>query len=171
MSSLAVCSAAICVVAAALATAQGPAAVHQADVRYMAPVDAEVVDPFRAPSTRYGAGNRGVDYATTPGTAVRAAAPGVVVFAGRVAGSLHVTVRHPDGIRTTYAFLASASVARGRRVAAGDEVGRAGASLHWSARAGAAYLDPLALLAAGRGWGRARLVPDDTEVTPRHRRG
>src|SRR4051794_12599798 len=57
----------------------GPVAVH-----YRAPVDARVIDPFRPPSNPYAAGNRGIDYGVTPGTPVRAAATGVVVFAGQV---------------------------------------------------------------------------------------
>lgn len=173
MSWLTTCAALACMTAAAVTTTattatpptpNGPAAATE--VAYVAPVDAEILDRFRAPPSPYGPGNRGVDYATTPGAPVGAAAPGVVVFAGPVAGSSHVTVLHADGIRTTYAFLASVSVRRGQRVAAGEEVGRAGESLHWSARAGAAYLDPLALVAAGRGSGRARLVPDDESPAP-----
>ena len=172
---LTTCTAAACLLAptvlAASTARPGPApgaapAAPPAEVAYRPPVDSEVVDPFRAPTSRYGPGNRGVDYATVPGTPVAAAAAGVVAFAGPVAGSLHVTVHHADGIRTTYAFLASVSVRRGQGVAAGDELGRAGASLHWSARAGDAYLDPLALLARDRASGRARLVPDEPGAPP-----
>lgn len=163
------CAAATCLLATVLAGSTAvpdPGPERAAAVAYRPPVDGEVVDPFRAPTSRYGPGNRGVDYATAPGTSVAAAAAGIVAFAGQVAGSLHVTVHHADGIRTTYAFLASVSVRRGQRVAAGDELGRAGHSLHWSARAGAAYLDPLALLARGRHSGRARLVPDHPGTAP-----
>ncbi|MBV8386955.1 MAG: M23 family metallopeptidase, partial [Acidimicrobiia bacterium] len=42
-----------------------------------------------------------MDYATAPGTEVRAAADGEVVFAGQVGGTLHVVVLHGDGIRTS----------------------------------------------------------------------
>src|SRR5687767_7874695 len=80
------------------ATAQPPPA-------YQPPVDAEVVDGFRPPATRFGAGNRGLEYGTTPGTEVRAAADGRVTFAGSVAGTRHVTVLHDDGVRTSYSFL------------------------------------------------------------------
>jgi hypothetical protein len=130
---------------------------------YRPPVEAEVVDPFRPPPHRFGAGNRGIDYATEPGTPVTAAARGVVAFAGSVGGSLHVTVLHPDGVRTTYSFLRSVSVRRGERVERGQEVGRAGARLHFGARLGEDYLDPRSLLSGSRA--RARLVPDD-EVRP-----
>src|SRR5438128_2186648 len=65
-------------------------------VVYQPPVAAPVVDGFRAPATPFGPGNRGIDYATAPGTPIGAIADGVVVFAGPVAGSLHVTVLHAD---------------------------------------------------------------------------
>jgi murein DD-endopeptidase MepM/ murein hydrolase activator NlpD len=74
-------------------------------VLYTPPVSAEVMDPFRAPSHPYGPGNRGLKYDTEPAQEVRASADGEVVFAGPVAGSLHVTVLHADGVRTSYSFL------------------------------------------------------------------
>ena len=67
------------------------------NVVYQPPVDAPVTDVFRPPAQRWSAGNRGVDYGTTEGQVVRAAAPGQVVFAGQVGGSLHVVVLHADG--------------------------------------------------------------------------
>ena len=102
----------------------------QAVVRYQPPVDAPVTDPFRPPSTPYGPGNRGIEYATVPGTRVHAAADGVVVFAGPVAGGLHVTVLHRDGVRTTYSFLAAIRVSRGEDLRVGDVVGIAASMLH-----------------------------------------
>ena len=56
---------------------------------------------------------------TAPGTPVVASAAGQVVFAGPVAGTLHVTIVHPDGLRTTYSFLAAVAGARGRPGRAG----------------------------------------------------
>ncbi|HEX7168553.1 MAG TPA: M23 family metallopeptidase [Acidimicrobiales bacterium] len=128
-------------------------------VTYRPPVDAPVADGFRPPATRYGAGNRGVDYDTATGDVVRAAADGRVVFAGRVGLGLHVVVLHADGIRTSYSFLDAVGVARGDRVHAGKVVGTAGESLHVGARAGDAYLDPLVLF--GQRAGRVHLVDDD----------
>ncbi|MFM7068072.1 MAG: hypothetical protein ACKOYM_01305, partial [Actinomycetes bacterium] len=46
--------------------------------RYRPPVDALVVDPFRPPATRWGSGNRGLQYGARPGRAVRAIGDGVV---------------------------------------------------------------------------------------------
>lgn len=131
---------------------------------YQPPVDAPVVDLFRPPATPFGPGNRGIDYATTPGTPVRAAAAGEVAFAGGVGGGLHVVVRHADGIRTSYSFLAAVSVERGERVGAGQTVGVAASSLHFGARRGDAYIDPLTLLGGWNGR-RVHLVPDDWPTT------
>jgi len=127
---------------------------------YTPPVDAPVVDPFRPPTTPYGPGNRGLEYATAPDTPVGAAADGIVTFAGSVAGGLHVTVIHPDGIRTSYSFLASIAVRRGARVRQGQVVGLSGPRLHVGARRGDTYLDPASLW-AHRGPPRLELVPLD----------
>lgn len=149
--------------------AAGDRAAEAADppeaVDYRPPVDAPLTDTFRPPANRYGAGNRGVDYATDQGQAVVAAAAGEVVFAGRVGADLHVVVLHADGVRTGYSFLATVTVRRGDRVEAGDVVGTAGAGgLHFGARSGDSYVDPLALL--GLRTGRVRLVADPDEARP-----
>lgn len=126
---------------------------------YRPPVDAPVADPFRPPVTRYGPGNRGIDYATEPGTPVRAVNDGQVVFAGSVAGALHVTVRHPDGLRSSYSFLQTVGVRVGSPLRRGDVVGTTGALLHLGIRdPDGDYLDPAALF-AGEAPTRARLVP------------
>ncbi|MFF4343976.1 M23 family metallopeptidase [Kitasatospora sp. NPDC001540] len=121
---------------------------------------------FDPPPTRWAAGHRGVDLAAAPGTVVRAAAPGVVTFAGEVAGRPVVVVTHTGSgappLRTTYLPVA-ASAAVGAGVAAGDPIGVVAAGsghcpadcLHWGLLRGDHYLDPLALL----GSGRARLLP------------
>ena len=129
-------------------------------VEYGPPVDAPVVDGFRPPATPFGAGNRGLEYATALGGPVSAAAPGTVTFAGQVGGTLHVVVRHADGIRTSYSFLDSVLVRAGQPVARGQPVGTSGPRLHFGARdEGGDYLDPALLLSpAGR---HVRLVADD----------
>jgi murein DD-endopeptidase MepM/ murein hydrolase activator NlpD len=132
--------------------------------RYRPPLDAPVVDPFRPPAQPWLAGNRGLEYQTVPGTPVGAIGPGLVVFAGPVAGQLHVTVLHPDGIRSSYAFLASVSVAVGDRVRTGDVVGTTGSSFHLGARVGATYIDPATLF--GRVVGRASVFLVPAEGVP-----
>jgi hypothetical protein len=119
-------------------------------VTYQPPVDAPVVDGFRPPPEPWLAGNRGLDYATSPGTSVRAVADGEVIFAGAVGGTLHVTVLHPDGLRSSYSFLAGVTVAVGQRVVGGQPLGIAGAVFHVGVRLGDdTYIDPAALFASG----------------------
>lgn len=131
------------------------------------PVQAPVADPFRPPPTPYAAGNRGLDYATDEGTVVRAAAAGTVVFAGPVAGALHVTVQHADGYRSSYSFLASASVGVGQGVELGDAVGTAGTRFHFGVRdLSDTYVDPASLFAGPR---RAVLLPGGDDGAPRPR--
>jgi murein DD-endopeptidase MepM/ murein hydrolase activator NlpD len=126
---------------------------------YLPPVDGPIIDHFRPPACRWCPGNRGVDYATTPGEAVRASAAGTVSFAGRIGADLYVTVQHPDGLRTSYAYLATILVTEGQVVSQGTMLGAAAASVHFGVRRGDVYLDPELLLA---GWRlQPRLVPTD----------
>lgn len=133
----------------------------EATVTYQPPVDAPVTDPFRPPLTPYGPGNRGIDHATEPGTSVGAAADGIVVFAGAVAGGLHVTVLHADGIRTTYSYLALIRVRERQALRRGDVVGVTGATLHIGARRGDTYIDPASLWGRSTGPPVVHLVPLD----------
>ena len=131
---------------------------RQVLVPYAEPVDAPVIDRFRPPSTPYGPGNRGWEYATEAGGVVRAAADGIVTFAGTVGGSTAVTISHADGLRTSYSYLTATSIRTGDRIRLGDPVGQSGARLHFGVRRGEVYLDPVVLFAppAVR---RVRLVP------------
>ncbi|GAA1628643.1 murein hydrolase activator EnvC family protein [Catellatospora bangladeshensis] len=118
---------------------------------------------FDPPPEPWLPGHRGVDLAADPGTPVLAAAPGTVVYAGRLAGRGVVSIDHADGLRTTYEPV-DASVQAGAVVAAGQALGTlapghpgcpAAACLHWGLRRGPVYLDPLTVL----GLGRVRLLP------------
>ncbi len=151
---LVLCCAAVC--SASLAT---PVAAAPEPPMYLPPVDAPVLDPFQPPTSPYGPGNRGLDYDTDPGTPVHAAADGRVTFAGSVAGTLHVTVLHDDGVRTSYSFLARVDVVVGQRVRQGDVVGTTAGPLHFGARRGDAYFDPATLFDATPP--HVRLVPFD----------
>ena len=126
---------------------------------YPPPIDAPIVDPFRAPACAQCAGNRGLEYATTAGRAVTAVAPGTVSFSGVVAGTRYVVVDQPDGYRATYGRLAAATVAVGATVGAGQVVGTTTAGFYFGLRLGEAYVDPAPLL--GRWRYRPRLVPLD----------
>ena len=135
------------------------ASATSASVEYRPPSDAEIVDHFRPPPEPWMAGNRGIDYGTSTGAQIGAAADGRVIFAGQVGGALHVTVEHADGLRTSYSFLASIAVSAGEQVRVGDVVGVAGGPFHFGVRSpDDTYLDPEALL-AGSLRPRARLVP------------
>ena len=129
-------------------------------VIFSPPVPGPVIDPYRPPSTPYGPGNRGIDYATTPGEPVGAPADGVVTFAGPVAGALHVVILHADGIRTSLSFLAVVLVTRNLQVVRGQTVGRSAASLHLGARRGEVYLDPATLFTDSAAAARSVLVPE-----------
>jgi murein DD-endopeptidase MepM/ murein hydrolase activator NlpD len=77
----------------------------------------------------------------------------VVSFAGSVAGTLHVTLTHPGGLRTSYSFLAGVVVRAGQVVSRGDVVGTSGGVgaehdgtvLHFGVRVGDQYVDPMVL--------------------------
>jgi murein DD-endopeptidase MepM/ murein hydrolase activator NlpD len=124
-------------------------------VRYSAPVPVplHVVRRFDPPTAPYGPGHLGVDLRVGRDATVRAAATGIVTFAGPVAGRGVVVVHHPDGIRTEYEPLRTlvttgAHVLRGQPIGVlrGSHPGCSGVCLHWGARRGERYLDPLGLL-------------------------
>lgn len=152
---------AVAIVAAAIvATDPAVAQADQARVAYSEPVDGVIVDGFRAPAHPYGAGNRGLDYRTVPGGVVRASADGDVLFAGQVGGSLHVTILHGDGLRTSYSFVESTAVVAGAKVRAGDVIATTGELFHFGVRdPDGTYLDPLALFTGEPLPVGARLVP------------
>lgn len=137
-----------------------------AAVRYAAPVPTpfDVVRGFEAPSSPYGPGHRGVDFATRPGEVIRAAGGGIVRFAGSVAGRGVVVLAHPDTITTEYEPVrplvrAGAAVARGQPIGKIDGAHGACAPdgcLHWGAKRDGAYFDPLTLL---QPLGPVRLLP------------
>lgn len=132
-------------VATVLVAAPASADPPDGPVGYVHPVDAPILDPFRAPASPYGPGNRGLEYDTAAGEAVGAAAPGVVTFAGPVAGALHVTVLHPDGRLTSYSFLAEVAVRRGQVLERGEVVGTTAGPVHVSVREEGVYVDPAGL--------------------------
>jgi Peptidase family M23/Putative serine esterase (DUF676) len=132
-----------------IVVATGSVAAAEPPPAYIPPVDAPISDPFREPSTPYGAGNRGLEYATVPGTAVRASGDGTVIFAGTIAGSRYVTLSHADGLRTSYSYLATIEVVTGQRLRQGARLGTTGVRLHFGVRSGETYLDPVLLFAGG----------------------
>jgi murein DD-endopeptidase MepM/ murein hydrolase activator NlpD len=71
----------------------------------------------------------GIDFAAPTGTAVRAAANGVVVGAGWSGGYGNlVRIRHPRGLESLYGHLSRIAVKRGQRVVQGDLIGAVGST-------------------------------------------
>jgi murein DD-endopeptidase MepM/ murein hydrolase activator NlpD len=138
---------------------------------YAWPVRGPVVRGFDEPQGPFAPGHRGIDIAAEPGTPVRAAQDGVVAFAGPVGGDLYVSVAHPDGIRTTYSWLSAISVRRGEEVRREAVLGTSGSGhpgverphLHFGARNGASYIDPLTLLERQTLVGLIQLAPLNEE--------
>lgn len=157
-------STALLAVGLGLAVALGPAPALAADPVGEWPLRPvpEVSRGFDPPTDPWGAGHRGVDLVGAAGQLVRAALPGRVTFAGRLAGRGVVVVDHGP-TRTTYEPVAAARSV-GDRVSAGDPIGSLElvgshcfprACLHWGWIRGEIYRDPLDLVGAGP----VRLLP------------
>ncbi|MER7505804.1 M23 family metallopeptidase [Nonomuraea pusilla] len=122
----------------------------------------QVLRRFAPPPAPWLSGHRGVDLAAPTGTPVLAAGPGTVSHAGPVAGTGVVSIKHADGLRTTYLPL-TPSVREGQPVAGGDRIGTVAeptghcrtSCLHWGLLDGPDYANPLMLLARGD----VRLLP------------
>ncbi len=106
------------------------------------PVVGPVIRGFDPPDTPYGSGHRGIDIAVSVGTPVRAAAAGVVTFAGPVGGRLFLTIDHGAGLESRYSFLSALTANFGVLL---DDV----------------YVDPLGYLGPVEVWRFIRLAPLD----------
>ncbi len=117
------------------------------------PVDGRILSGFGAkPGGRF---NDGVNLKATLGAPVRAAGDGVVAYAGDDIpgfGNL-LLIKHAGGWVTAYGHNDALLVARGRKVAKGEVVARAGATgavsepqLHFELRRGRAPIDPVRVL-------------------------
>ena len=124
--------------------------------QWSAPVDGPVVRGYEAPRRPFGPRHLGLDFAVPPGTPVRAAGDGVVVFAGRVGRARAVTVGHPGARQTTYAYLRRIRVSAGRPVRRGAVLGESGGTgpghgpgvVHFGYRVNGRPEDPAPLFAA-----------------------
>ena len=122
---------------------------------FLWPVRGRVLVGFGPESN--GLNNDGINIAVPEGTPVRAAATGVVVYAGNELkgyGNL-LLIRHADGWITAYAHNAKLLVRRGQRVTRGEIIARAGETggvsspqLHFEIRHGTQAVDPLRYLSA-----------------------
>lgn len=97
----------------------------------------------------------GLDIAAPPGTPIRAAAPGKVIFSDWGPGGYGkmVILRHPGGFHTIYAHNRENLVRRGEEVAEGEPIARVGSTgrtsgphLHFEIRLRTVPKDPLFFL-------------------------
>jgi murein DD-endopeptidase MepM/ murein hydrolase activator NlpD len=124
---------------------------------YAWPVRGPVIRGFEPPHDPYGSGHRGIDIAAPFGSDLVASQDGTVAFAGFVGGDLFISIDHPDGVRTTYSWLSAVTVNEGEAVARGEVIGQTGRGhpdvetphLHFGAKVGSSYIDPMLLLEAG----------------------
>lgn len=128
-------------------------------VLYSAPLQTQVVDPFRPPAHIGASGNRGLEYGSSDNQVVAAAADGLVAFAGPVAGRKVITIQHDDGIRTTYTGLLEIWVVEGMTVNRHAGIAIASSGFHFGARILDHYLDPQILIDASAVEFVPRLVP------------
>ena len=137
------------------------------------PVDGPVVRGYEPPEGPFGPRHLGVDYAAPPGTPVKAAADGVVAFAGQVGRARSVALAHPGNRRTTYAYLRRLDVRPGATVRRGQVLGGSGASgprhepgiVHFGYRVDGHPEDPKSLFGGPRP--RISLAPLDRPECPR----
>lgn len=123
--------------------------------RFFWPLEGSILSRFGPkPAGRY---NDGINIRTPAGTPVKAAADGIVAYAGDgIAGfGGLVLLKHGDGWVTAYAHAEELLVARGDKVKRGDTIARAGATgsvdepqLHFEIRRGRTPVDPLKHLPA-----------------------
>ena len=131
---------------------------------------AEPVTPFTVqrlaslPPQPWLAGHRGLDLDADIGQPVSAPASGVVIYVGFVVDRPVLSIRHDQGLVSSFEPLDSA-VAVGDIVAEGDVIGTVADAghhcatspcAHWGLRLDGAYVDPLDYL---EGFGPIRLLP------------
>ena len=149
-----------------------PSGIARADPGYGTyawPVVGPVLRGFEPPPDPFGAGHRGIDIGAPFGSDIVAAQDGTVAFAGWVGGSLFISIDHPDGVRTTYSWISATDVAKGDQVTRGEMIGQTGQGhpgsitphLHFGARVGTTYLDPILLLEPANVAGLIHLAPLD----------
>ena len=117
------------------------------------PVEGRILSGFGAKSG--GRFNDGVNLKASAGAPVRAAGDGVIAYAGDAIpgfGNL-VLVKHPGNYVTAYAHNEALLVTRGKRVAQGEPIARAGATgavtepqVHFEIRRGRTPVDPTRLI-------------------------
>lgn len=145
----------------------GPASASEV---WQVPLDQPVlVNEFRQPNADWSAGHRGVDYLVAEGQTVFASNSGVISFSGVVVNRSVVSIRHDNGLISSYEPVCG-SLPLNARVAAGEVFGEACGNsdypshcglrlcLHFSLRSAYGYLSPLIKIG---GLSPSRLKPWD----------
>ncbi|PEQ14610.1 hypothetical protein B2G71_03320 [Novosphingobium sp. PC22D] len=138
------------VVDAPMKGASSPLPPGTPETRFAWPLSGDVRRSFTERGTS--AYHDGLDIRAARGTAVRAAAAGEVLFAGKEEkdfGNL-VVIDHGNGWHTAYGFLSRITVKQGHKVARGERIGLVGSSgrargdeLHFEVRHDGAPVDPM----------------------------
>jgi hypothetical protein len=170
----------IIVASAALAVLLLLAPPASGDAGWTWPVRGRIATLYANDNARPYAGgmHRGIDIAADVGTAVVAARPGTVTYAGPLGSSGNVVAVRDGRYATSYLHLGAVSVSRGEQVAMGTRVGEVGTTgrrsvaephLHFGVRLAGAerrYVDPLSLLPAVGEASRVAPVPVPVPAGP-----
>jgi murein DD-endopeptidase MepM/ murein hydrolase activator NlpD len=121
------------------------------------PLRGPIVRGYEEPANPYASGHRGIDIGASVGTPVKAAASGTVHFAGKVAGSMFVSIDHDGGLQTTYSWVSEIDTHKGAQVQKGDVIALSGTGhpgstdpthLHFGVKKDGEYVDPMLYLGA-----------------------
>lgn len=126
-------------------------AVRRPGIAFAWPVRGRVTSGY---GHRGGRLHEGIDIAARPGTPIRAAEAGKVIYSGRLGGyGKVVIVKHQGALRSVYAHASRLFVRRGQLVERGQRLGAVGSTgratgphLHFEVRRGERPQDPLRYL-------------------------
>lgn len=129
----------------AAATTVAPKATASKTAKLLTPVGGSVLRPYKKRT------NEGIDIAASSGTAVKAAAEGVVAAITRDTDQVPILVlRHPGNLLTVYANISDIAVKKGDKVSRGQTIAKVGAGdpsfLHFEVREGFESVDPAPFL-------------------------
>jgi murein DD-endopeptidase MepM/ murein hydrolase activator NlpD len=122
--------------------------------RFISPVSGGRVSsgfgPRAAPTAGASTFHKGIDIAAPLGTPVKAAAGGVVIYAGKLGGLGNaIIVDHGGGTITEYGHLSSVLTNKGAKVGQGQQIGAVGSTgvstgnhLDYRVKVGGRYVDP-----------------------------